>query len=77
MGILNINNDSFYDGGKYNSINKALKQVEKMFNEGAHIIDIGASTSKPGSKGITLEKEKQILFPIFEALTKNFPDSFF
>jgi dihydropteroate synthase len=77
MGILNINNNSFYDGGKSNSINKALIQVEKMFNEGANIIDLGASTSKPGSKGITLEKEKQILFPILEALTKKFPDSFF
>ena len=77
MGILNINNDSFYDGGKYNSKDKALKHAEKMFNEGADIIDIGASTSKPGSKRITIEKEKKILFPILEVLTSEFPDSYF
>ena len=52
MGVLNINKDSFYDGGKFNSKDKALKHVEKMFNEGADFIDIGAATSKPGSEKI-------------------------
>ena len=46
MGILNLSKDSFYDGGKYSSKDKALKQTEKMLNEGADIIDIGAFTSK-------------------------------
>ena len=77
MGILNISYDSFYDGNKYNSKSKALKQTEKMLNEGANIIDIGAFTSKPGSTLISAEKEKQILFPILETLVNNFPDSFF
>ena len=77
MGILNISDDSFYDGNKYNSKSKALKQTEKMLNEGADIVDIGAFTSKPGSKLISVEKEKQILFPIIETLIYNFPDSLF
>jgi len=77
MGILNINKDSFYDGGKFNSKDKALKHVEKMFHEGADFIDIGAATSKPGSEKISAEKEKKILFPILETLIKKFPDSFF
>tara|TARA_Y100001970_G_scaffold228995_1_gene283893 strand:+ start:17918 stop:18748 length:831 start_codon:yes stop_codon:yes gene_type:complete len=77
MGILNLSRDSFYDGGKYSSKDKALKQTEKMFNEGADIIDIGAFTSKPGSVLLSAEKEKQILFPILEALTNEFPESFF
>ncbi len=77
MGILNISKDSFYDGGKYSSKDKAIKHAEKMFNEGADIIDIGAFTSKPGSKIISVEKEKSILFPILEALINKFPESFF
>jgi len=77
MGILNIGDDSFYDGNKYNSKNKALKQTEKMLNEGANIIDIGSFTSKPGSKLISAEKEKQILFPILEILINNFPEKLF
>ena len=77
MGILNISDDSFYDGNKYNSKSKALKQTEKMLNEGADIVDIGAFTTKPGSKLISVEKEKQILFPIIETLIYNFPDSLF
>tara|TARA_B110000003_G_scaffold274329_1_gene314055 strand:+ start:2599 stop:3369 length:771 start_codon:yes stop_codon:yes gene_type:complete len=77
MGVLNINKDSFYDGGKFNSKDKALKHVEKMFNEGADFIDIGAATSKPGSEKISAVKEKKILFPILETLIKEFPNSFF
>tara|TARA_B100000073_G_scaffold339614_1_gene338310 strand:+ start:153 stop:983 length:831 start_codon:yes stop_codon:yes gene_type:complete len=77
MGILNLSKDSFYDGGKYSSKDKALKQTEKMLNEGADIIDIGAFTSKPGSKLFSAEKEKQILFPILEILINNFPEKLF
>lgn len=77
MGILNLSKDSFYDGGKYSSKDKALKQTEKMLNEGADIIDIGAFTSKPGSKLFSAEKEKQILFPILEVLINNFPEKLF
>ena len=77
MGILNLSKDSFYDGGKYSSKYKALKQTEKMLNEGADIIDIGAFTSKPGSKLFSVEKEKQILFPILEILINNFPEKLF
>ena len=77
MGILNLSKDSFYDGGMYSSKDKALKQTEKMLNEGADIIDIGAFTSKPGSKLFSAEKEKQILFPILEVLINNFPEKLF
>ena len=40
MGILNVTPDSFFDGGKYSTSEKILKQVEKMINSGADIIDI-------------------------------------
>ncbi|MDV7396968.1 dihydropteroate synthase, partial [Arthrospira platensis SPKY1] len=48
MGILNITDNSFYDGGRYQSAKAILKRTEQMLNEGADIIDIGACSTKPG-----------------------------
>jgi dihydropteroate synthase len=77
MGILNLTKDSFYDGGKNNTIDKALFHTEKMINEGAFFIDVGAASSKPGNKLITLDEEKKILLPIFEKLIQHFPKVLF
>ena len=71
MGILNLTEDSFYDGGKYNSLKKCLSQCEKMINEGAHFIDIGVHTSKPGSKIIDPKHEKRLLLPYLDEILKN------
>ena len=56
MGILNMTNDSFYDGGKYNNINKALRKVEQFIKEGAIMLDIGAYSSRPGRSIFLLMK---------------------
>lgn len=77
MGILNVTPDSFYDGGRFESKTAALKQTEIMLEEGAHIIDVGAMSSRPGSETLTLEEEKQRLFPILESLLKEFPSRCF
>ena len=67
MGILNLTADSFFDGGKYNSLDLALNQTEKMINDGALFIDVGAASSKPGSPLISSEEEKKKLF--FSSIT--------
>jgi dihydropteroate synthase len=77
MGILNLTEDSFFDGGKYTNTNLALKQVEKMLNEGAFFIDVGAASSKPGSKLISAAEEYKNLIPILEVLLKTFPEVHF
>ena len=77
MGILNINEDSFYDGGKYNSIDMALLQTEKMLTDGAFFIDIGAASSKPGSPIIKPELELKKLLPILQALINQFSKTHF
>ncbi|OUU19427.1 MAG: dihydropteroate synthase [Flavobacteriaceae bacterium TMED48] len=77
MGILNINEDSFYDGGKHNSIDKALLQTERMLSDGAFFIDIGAASSKPGSPIIKPEVELKKLLPILQALINQFPKTYF
>ena len=49
MGILNLTPDSFYDGGMYKTDKTILQQVDKMLNEGATFIDVGAYSSRPGA----------------------------
>lgn len=61
MGILNVTEDSFFDGGKYNSPEKALNQVKRMLSEGADIIDIGAHSTRPGHTVLTPDDELNIL----------------
>ena len=74
MGILNVTPDSFYDGGKFLSIEKALDQVYKMQNEGVDIIDIGAFSSKPNANEISIEEEKKRIIPVVKEIIKSFPN---
>ncbi len=77
MGILNLTNNSFYDGGKYNCLNNAIAQTQKMLDEGASFIDIGVASSKPGSSIIDPDQEKKLLFPYLKVLLKEFPKTYF
>ena len=74
MSILNTTPDSFFDGGKYNSIEKALKKVEKDLNQGAAIIDIGGYSTKPGGKNVTIDEEIRRTIPYIEKIVDTFPD---
>lgn len=74
MGILNITPDSFFDGGKNNSLEQAVNQTQKMLDEGADIIDIGAYSSRPNADFVSEETETERLIPIIEMLCKEFPD---
>ncbi len=76
MGILNVTPDSFYDGGQHTHVDTALKQAEKMIEEGAKIIDIGGMSSRPGSETISEEEELRRVMPVLEAIVRDFPDAF-
>lgn len=73
MGILNLTPDSFFDGGQIDSIQAALSQCDKMINDGADFIDIGAYSSRPGAAEVTFEEERKRLIPVLEALVNKFP----
>jgi len=75
MGILNLTPDSFYDGGKHNDLSKVLHQVEKMLQEGATIIDIGAISTRPGADLHTTEVELLRLLPTLKEIKKSFPEA--
>jgi len=75
MGILNLTPDSFYDGGRYLSIDEQLRQVEKMLHEGASIIDLGAVSTRPGAAEVCQTGELERLLPSLKAIRHNFPDT--
>ena len=75
MGILNLTNDSFYDGGQHNSRKKALLKTEKMLDDGAKIIDIGAYSSRPKAKHISLDEEWQRIEKTLQIINKKFPQA--
>ena len=74
MGILNITDDSFFDGGAYLNKNKMLEKCGKMLLEGASIIDIGAQSSRPRAKPIDFEVEKERLLIAITNIKHHFPD---
>ena len=75
MGILNITPDSFYDGGKHKNPTCVLKHTEKMLNEGATFIDIGAYSSRPGADHIDEDEELHRILPIVNLVLKEFPQT--
>ena len=77
MGILNVTPDSFYDGGYYNSNTKILKQIEKMIEDGATIIDIGGYSSRPGADDVAEKIEIDRVVPTLKDCKKYFPEVFF
>ena len=73
MGVLNLTPDSFSDGGKFNSYQKAIKKINEMKNSGADIIDIGGESTRPGSKIISSEIEWKRVRGIIKKFKKKFP----
>lgn len=75
MGILNATPDSFYDGGRYATVASAVNQAERMLQEGASVLDVGGSSSRPGSVAVDEQEESQRVLPVIEALMARFPEA--
>jgi len=71
MGILNINNDSFYTGSRFQNFGAIVMKAEQMMEQGADIIDIGGQSTRPGSERISAEEEMQRVIPVIEMLSKK------
>ena len=72
MGILNVTPDSFSDGGRYNDLDHALQQAERMVEEGAAILDVGGESTRPNHIKISSEEEIERVCPVIEALKQRF-----
>jgi dihydropteroate synthase len=68
MGIVNVTPDSFSDGGKYFSAERAIEHGLKLKAEGAQILDIGGESTRPGSTSVTLEEELARVMPVLDGL---------
>ena len=71
MGILNVTPDSCYDGGRYNTLERALVHAVQMEEEGADLIDIGGESTRPGAEPVSVEEELARVVPVIEALRDN------
>lgn len=76
MGIVNVTPDSFSDGGQHTTIQSALTHCEQLLKDGAHILDIGGESTRPGAPTVTLEDELARVLPVVrEAVRFNVPIS--
>lgn len=75
MGILNITDDSFYDGGRHNRPDTMLEHAHRLISEGADIIDIGASSSRPGAVLLPPDEEARRLDKALRLLRKELPEA--
>lgn len=71
MGILNITNNSFSDGGEFNTTELACEHFKQLVEDGADIIDIGAESTKPLAPSIPAETQLEKIMPVLE-YSKNF-----
>ena len=79
MGILNITPDSFFEGSRFSSAEKAAQRAEEMITDGAKIIDIGGYSSRPGADAVSPEKEWQRLqsvIPAVRTVVDRHPNTF-
>ena len=74
VGILNVTPDSFFDGGRHAAPAEALARAERLIEDGAALLDVGAESTRPGATPVPAEIEISRLVPIIEALAKRWPD---
>ncbi len=73
IGILNVTPDSFYDGGRYESIEAAVEHGCRIAEEGADIIDVGGESTRPGAMAVPLDEEKARVVPVIRELSGRIP----
>ncbi len=72
MGVLNVTQDSFSDGGLYINAEKAFKRASQMIKEGADIIDVGGESTRPGSSSVSAAEEMQRVLPVIKKIRTKF-----
>jgi dihydropteroate synthase len=76
MGIVNVTPDSFSDGGQHVGTAAALRHCEQLLKEGAHILDIGGESTRPGSPAVPMDEELARVLPVVrEAMRLDVPIS--
>jgi dihydropteroate synthase len=71
MGVLNVTPDSFSDGGEFLTADKATERGLQMAAEGAHIIDVGGESARPGAEPVTVDEEHRRVIPVIKNLRRK------
>lgn len=71
MGIINVTPDSFFDGGRYFNLQKAVDHAFRLIDEGADILDIGGESTRPGAEPVSIDEELRRVIPVIEAISKR------
>lgn len=74
MGIINVNNDSFYSGNRKAAIIDAGALATKMLEEGAAILDLGGQSTRPQSTLVSAKEEAERVIPVIESIIEKFPE---
>ncbi|HER34150.1 MAG TPA: dihydropteroate synthase, partial [Halothiobacillaceae bacterium] len=72
MGILNATPDSFSDGGRFDSVDRAVDAAAAMLESGADLIDVGGESTRPGATPVSTDEELDRVIPVLEALGARF-----
>jgi dihydropteroate synthase len=73
MGVINTTPDSFSDGGVHLQTEKAVESAINMLDSGAHIIDVGGESTRPGSEPVDPSAEMERALPVIEGICKSRP----
>lgn len=68
MGIVNVTPDSFSDGGQHATTEAAIRHARGLIDQGAHILDIGGESTRPGAEPVPLKRELERVMPVIDAL---------
>lgn len=75
FGILNVTPDSFSDGGDFFGAGPAVSRAEKLLEEGAHVLDIGGESTRPGSDPVSPEEEVRRVVPVVRGILRAHPEA--
>ncbi len=68
MGILNVTPDSFYDGGRHNGEDRAVRHAMALIEDGADIIDVGGESTRPNAEPVSTDEELRRVVPVIEKI---------
>jgi dihydropteroate synthase len=71
MGVLNVTPDSFSDAGEFFAVDRAVEHGLRMAAEGAHIVDVGGESTRPGAEVVSAEEELRRVIPVIEQLRRK------
>ncbi len=75
LGVVNVTPDSFSDGGRHATPDAAVAHALQLVEEGAHLLDIGGESTRPGAAAVSIDEESARVLPVIEALTKRSPQT--